>query len=108
MRDVVTSKVRLFDDICDSLNLNPDNESQLIRKVLLNIRTVTKDKLIEWFENACYLLDACCVPLLQKAVPLVNKRKQLLDQKIGDQKSISEIQQKLWDQKTLDSTAFSQ
>ena len=101
VKDVIKSKDRLFDDICEHLNLNPDNESQLIQNKQLNIRTVTKNKLIEWLENACYLLDTCCVPLLQKAVPLVNKTEKLLTEKIDDQKSIIGLQQKLLDQKDV-------
>ena len=38
------------------------------------------------------------MPLLQKAVPLVNKTEQLLDEKTGDQKSIIELLLKLLDQ----------
>ena len=47
--DLVESKDRLFADICD--NLNPDNEFQLLQKKQLNIRTITRDKLIKWFRK---------------------------------------------------------
>ena len=99
VEQVTESTGRLFADICVSLKLNPDSERQLVQKDKLGIRSVTKDKLIEWLENACYLLDTCSLPLLQKAASLVKRSEQLLEEKISDQKSIIDLQKQLLEQK---------
>ena len=96
---VAQSTGYLFDDICGRLNLNSDTERQLVQRKKLDIRSVTKDKLIEWLETACYLLDTCALPLLEKAAKKVDKIEQLLEEKIDDQKSIIDLQQKLLKQK---------
>ena len=98
MEQVVESTDKLFNDFCGQLKLNPTSERQLVQKRKLNIRSVTKDKLIEWLENACYLLDTCSIPLLQKAAEKEEHTDQLQREKIGDQKSIIELQQKLLQQ----------
>ena len=98
VEQVVESTEKLFSDICGQLKLNPTTERQLVQKRKLNIRSVTKDKLIEWLENACYLLDTCSIPLLQKAAEKVEDTDQLQREKIGYQKSIIELQQKLLQQ----------
>ena len=96
---VVESTGNLFEDICDRLDLNSVRERQLVQKKKLDNRSITKAKLIEWLENACYLLDTCANSLLQKAAKKVEKTEQLLEEKIDDQKSIIELQQKLLNQK---------
>ena len=48
-----------------------------------------------WWETACYLLDTCAIPLLRKAAKKVGKIEQLLEEKVDDQKSIIDLQQKL-------------
>ena len=65
VEQVKESADKLFTDICGVINLNPVSERQLIQKRKLNIRAATKDKLIQWLENACYLLDTCSIPLLE-------------------------------------------
>ena len=67
VEQVVKSTDKLFTDICDRVKFDPVKERQLVQKVKLRDRSVTKEKLIEWLENACYLLDTCSIPLLQKA-----------------------------------------
>ena len=99
VRQVAASTGYLFDDICDRLNLNSVTERQLVQRKKLDNRSVTKDKLIEWLETACYLLDTCAVPLLEKATKKVGKIEQLLEEKIDDQKSIIDLQQRLLKQK---------
>ena len=59
------------------LKLNPNSERQLVQKGKLNILSVTKDKLIEWLENACYLLDTCLISLLLEAAEKVEDANQL-------------------------------
>ena len=96
---VAESTGYLFDDICGRLNLNSVTERQLVQRKKLDIRSVTKDKLIEWLETACYLLDTCSIPLLEKATKEVGKIDKLLEEKIDDQKSIIDLQEKLLKQK---------
>ena len=100
VEQVVQSTDKLFADICDRVNLDPVSERQLVQKAKLNIRSVTKEKLIQWLENACYLLDTCSIPLLQKAceIETVQDICKLQREKIDDQKSIIELQKKLLDQ----------
>ena len=100
VEQVVKSTDKLFADICDRVNLDPVSERQLVQKAKLNIRSVTKEKLIQWLENACYLLDTCSIPLLQKASEIETLQDicKLQREKIDDQKSIIELQRKLLDQ----------
>ncbi len=58
----------------------------------MNKRSVTKDKLIGWLETVCYILDSLSVPLLQNAVPIVDRIDELQKEKIGDQQKIIELQ----------------
>ena len=99
VEQVVESSDKLFADMCGRLKLNPVSERQLVQEARLNTRSVTKDILIEWLETACYLLDTCCIPLLQKAseIETVQDTVKLQREKIDDQKSIIELQQKLLD-----------
>ena len=97
VKQVVASTDKLFTNICDRVNLNPVSERQLVQRSKLNIRSVTKEKLIEWLENACYLLDTCSIPLLQQACEIekVQNICKLQREKIEDQKSIIDLQKKL-------------
>lgn len=90
---------KLFKDICCEVKLNSVTQRQLVQKNKLNMRSVTKDKLVEWLETACYLLDTCCMPLLEQAVEDVEGSEvgQLQKEKIEDQKCIISLQQKLLD-----------
>ena len=100
VEQVVESTDKLFADICDRVNLDPVSERQLVQKAKLNIRSVTKEKLLQWLKNVCYLLDTWSIPLLQKAseIETVQDICKLQREKIDDQKSIIELQKKLLDQ----------
>ena len=50
----------------------------------MDIRSITKEKLIKWLEAACYLLDTCAIPLIDKAAKKVSKIKQLLEEKMDE------------------------
>ena len=62
---------------------------------LLSKRNITKDKLCEWLETVCCILNSYAVPLLQNAVPLIPQIDQLKSEKIEDQKTVIDLQNQL-------------
>ena len=92
MRQIVQARDSVFGDICKDLNItNPHH----IQACHLNKRSVTKEKLIGWLETVCYILDSFSVPLLQNAVPIVQRVCELQEGKIDDQARILELQRDL-------------
>jgi hypothetical protein len=53
-----------------------------IQACYLNTKLITKDKLVRWLKTVCFKLDLFSVPLLQNAVPLVNRVAELQEEKI--------------------------
>jgi hypothetical protein len=98
VKQVVQNTEKLFNDICDRVKLDPVSERQFVQKAKQNIRSVSKEKLIEWLENVCYFLDTCSIPLLQKTCEIEKLQGTVKSQreKIEDQKSIIELQKKLF------------
>ena len=68
------------------------SKGKVVQKEKLNIRPVTKDKLIGWFESVCYLLDTCSVPLLQKDPEEIQDTCQFKWEKIDYQITIIDLQ----------------
>ena len=67
-----------------------------MQKEKLNIRPVTKDKLIGWFESVCYLLDKCSVSLLQRDREEIQSTGQFKWEKIDYQITIINLQKSSW------------
>ena len=89
---VLTASDSVIRDIHKELNL--DNVD-LIRQCNLNKRSVTKEKLAEWLETVCYILDSYSVPLLKNAVSAIDRCAKRIDElqreKIDDQKEIIQL-----------------
>ena len=79
----------LFEDMCEETGAASNDGLQHGK---LNSRGITKDRLCVWLEAACCLLDQYCNPVLEAASVLSDKLK---EEKIRDQESIIELQQKL-------------
>ena len=62
---VITATDSVFREMSKELNI--DNDC-MIKQAHLNKRTVPKEKLAEWLETVCYILDSFSVPLLKNAV----------------------------------------
>jgi hypothetical protein len=95
VRKIVQIQARdsVFGDICKNLNItNPHH----IQACHLSKRSVTKEKLIGWLETVCYILDSFSVPLLQNAVPIVQRVCKLQEEKIDDQARILGLQRDLF------------
>ena len=74
--------------------LNVDN-IEIIKQCHLNKRSVPKEKLAEWLETVCYILDSFSVPLLKNAVSTIDRNAERIDElqkeKIDDQKTIIQL-----------------
>ncbi len=84
------------DEICQELGVRvQDSQYQDIRACYMNKRSVTKEKLCDWLETVCCILNSFAVPSLYSAVPLVERADQLKEEKISDQKTIIDLQKKM-------------
>ena len=63
--------------------------------VHMSKRNVTNEKLCEWLETVCCILDRFSLPWLHNAVPLTEELPKLKDEKISDQKTIIDLQKQL-------------
>ena len=89
VRQIVAARDSIFSEMCKELNVTNHHH---IQACFLNKRSVTKDKLIGWLETVCYILDSFSVPLLESAVPIVER---VGEEKIDDQAKILELQRDL-------------
>ncbi len=92
VRQIVAARDSVFSDMCKDLNITNHHGIQACN---LNKRSVTKEKLIGWLETVCYILDSFSVPLLESAVPVVERVGELQEEKIDDQAKILELQRDL-------------
>ena len=87
--EVITASDSVLREMYSELNL--DNDC-IIRQSHLNKRTLPKEKLAEWLETVCYILDSFSVPLLKNAVSSVDcSTKRIVElqrEKIDDQNEI--------------------
>ena len=86
---VITATDSVFREMSKELNI--DNDC-MIKQAHLNKRTVPKEKLAEWLETVCYILDSFSVPLLKNAVSSIDLSAKRIDElqkeKIEDQNKI--------------------
>ena len=92
VRQIIEAKNSVFEEIHKELKVN---SSHCIQACYLNRKSITKDKLVGWLETVVYILDSFCVPLLENAVPLVDRVTELQEEKIEDQAWIIELQREL-------------
>ena len=62
---------------------------------LLSKRSLTREKLANWLEVVCCILDQHAIPWLEKASPLTEELGKLKDDKISDQEKIINLQNKV-------------
>ena len=92
VRQIIAARDSVFGEMCKELNITDHHNIQACN---LNKRSVTKEKLIGWLETVCYVFDSFSVPLLEKAVPIVERIGELQEEKIDDQAKILELQRDL-------------
>ena len=83
----------LFTDICEDIFVPQFSD---IRSVsLLAKRSVTKEKLACWLETVCCIFDQYAIPWLEKAAPLAEELRVMKEEKISDQVTIINLQNKV-------------
>ena len=92
VRQILAARDSVFGDMCKELKISNHHH---ILKCYLDRTTITKAKLIGWLETVCYIFDSFSVPLLENAVPIVDRVGELQEDKIDDQARILELQRDL-------------
>ena len=92
MRQIIAARDSVFEEMCKELKVTNHHQIQACN---LNKRNVTKEKIVGWLESVCYILDSFCVPLLENAVPIVDRIGELQEDKIDDQAKILKLQHDL-------------
>ena len=98
---VITASECVFRDMHKELNLGDFTH---IRQSHFNKRTVPKEKLAEWLETVCHILDSFSIPLLKNAMSNMDSIKKRVDdlqkEKINDQKEIIQLKDKIIEKKS--------
>ncbi|KAL5260733.1 hypothetical protein ACHWQZ_G010775 [Mnemiopsis leidyi] len=98
---VITASECVFRDMHKELNLG---DFTRIRQSHFNKRTVPKEKLAEWLETDCHILDSFSIPLLKNAMSNMDSIKKQVDdlqeEKINDQKEIIQLKDKIIEKKS--------
>ena len=98
---VLTASDSVFREMQRELNL--DNYAR-VKACHLNKRTVPKEKVAEWLETVCHIMDSFSVPLLKNAVStadaLTKRVDELQKEKIDDQKEIILLKDKFMEKRT--------
>lgn len=89
VQQIVKARDSIFNEMCEELSITNNHD---IQSCYLNKRTVSKEKLSNWLETVCYILDSFSVPLLKNAVPIVERISVLQKEKIDDQEKIIKLQ----------------
>ena len=89
VRQIIAARDSVFEEMCKVAYHHQ------IQACNLNKRNVTKEKIVGWLESVCYILDSFCVPLLENAVPIVDRIGELQEDKIDDQAKILKLQHDL-------------
>ena len=89
LREVQKVCSTMFSDICRVYGC--DNPQKLSPEVL-NKNNVVKAQMAEWLFTSIYMLNECCLPLMSSARTTIE---QLQEEKICDQKTVIELQEKL-------------
>ena len=99
---VITATDSVFREMSKELNI--DNDC-IIKQAHLNKRTVPKEKLAEWLETVCYILDSFSVPLLKNAVSSIDRSAKRIDElqkeKIDDQNKIIQLKDEVLERKSV-------
>ncbi|KAL5264664.1 hypothetical protein ACHWQZ_G005671 [Mnemiopsis leidyi] len=98
---VITASECVFRDMHKELNLG---EVTHIRQSHLNKRTVPKEKLAEWLETVCHILDSFSIPFLKNAMSNMDSIKKRVDhlqeENINGQKEKIQLKDKIIEKKS--------
>ncbi|KAL5269856.1 hypothetical protein ACHWQZ_G003358 [Mnemiopsis leidyi] len=89
LREVNKACGSMFSNICRVYGCD---DVQKLSSEVLNKNTVVKAQMAEWLHTAIVLLEQCCLPLMSSARKTVE---QLQEDKISDQRTVIELQEKL-------------
>ena len=82
----------IMDEMCDVSGAECFGDLQTVH---LNNRNINKNKLCEWLETVCAIVNDYCTPVLMKAESISQRVDQLKEEKISDQSKIIQLQDKL-------------
>lgn len=92
VKQIEAAKDSIFNDIC---KVAKAPTHQLIRAQYLDVRTITKAQLADWLETVVCILDTFTLPVLSCAGSVIRDLSAVKDEKIADQKTIINLQEKL-------------
>ena len=93
LRELNKSCSSLLSDMC---NVYGCDDPKKFSPDVLNKNNVVKAQMAEWLFTAIHLLEECCVPLMSSARKTIE---QLQEEKISDQRTVIELQEKLINKK---------
>ena len=96
VEQIYRAKDSICAEMCEALNITDD---QHVRAHYMAKKTVTREKLISWVETLNCILNSYVVPLLENAVEMQSEYQTLKDEKIKDQETIINLQNKLIEKK---------
>ena len=91
----------LLTEICQEIGVKEN--SNIRASNILNRRSVTKEKLSEWLESLCFVLDSFGAPHMQGAVERIE---QLTSERLKDQDKIIALQQQLLEKRDGELTSL--
>ena len=100
---VISASDSVLRDMYQELNIGYES---VIKQSHLNKRTLPKEKLAEWLETVCFILDSYSIPLLKNAVSTIDNNVKRIDElqseKIDDQKKIIQLNEKVAEKKSAE------
>ena len=94
VEQVVTSMESVLDEVCEEIGVD-DQYHKITTENLTSKTKLTRNKLAFWLETVKYLLNNRAMPLLEKAVHVQDQVERLQREKIRDQETIIQLQNKL-------------
>jgi hypothetical protein len=91
VRQVEKAKNSIFDEISKEV-CNSNDHIYIASRYFKNKKGITKEKLGEWLETVCHLLDEFCLPWLQRADDDIQT---LNCEKLADQRKVIDLQNQL-------------
>ena len=94
---ILESRSKVFAAMCKATGLrnNYSDYDELTAEKFMSYKSITKKMMAEWLESICVILNAYTAPVLDSASNMAEELKSLKDEKISDQKTIIELQEKL-------------
>lgn len=89
---IENAKISILQEMSSAVKVTDFDD---LRAENLNQKNISKAQLCGWLETVCCILDKYAVPVLNSGSSLPEEISNLKDEKISDQKSIIDLQQKL-------------